>query len=86
MKQIREAQSTATFLRQQERNRMSDSLRYRILSRDNFRCRGCGATSQTHGVTLHVDHIVPVSMGGKTEISNLQTLCAACNFGKSNRH
>ena len=30
------------------------------------------------GVRLHVDHIVPVSKGGKTEMHNLQTLCEAC--------
>ena len=86
MKQIQKAQSTATFLRQQERNRMSDSLRYQVLKRDGSRCTKCGATPQTHGVTLHVDHIVPVSKGGKTELDNLQTLCAPCNLGKSNRH
>jgi 5-methylcytosine-specific restriction endonuclease McrA len=63
--QIQKAQSTATFLRQQERNRMSASLRYQVLSRDNSRCTGCGATPQTHGAGLHVDHIVPVSKGRK---------------------
>jgi HNH endonuclease len=86
MKQIQEARSTATFLRQQERNRMSASLRYRVLARDNSCCTRCGATPKTHGVTLHVDHVVPVSLGGKTEMGNLQTLCAPCNIGKSNRH
>jgi 5-methylcytosine-specific restriction endonuclease McrA/type II secretory pathway pseudopilin PulG len=86
MKQIQKAQSTATFLRQQERNRMSASLRYQVLSRDNSRCTRCGATPQTHGVSLHVDHIVPVSKGGKTVMNNLQTLCEPCNLGKSNRH
>ncbi|OBJ21660.1 hypothetical protein A9W93_14055 [Mycobacterium colombiense] len=44
MKQIQEARSTATFLRQQERNRMSASLRYQVLSRDDSRCRRCGGT------------------------------------------
>jgi 5-methylcytosine-specific restriction endonuclease McrA len=86
MKQIQENQSTAIFLRQQERNRMSASLRYQVLSRDNSRCTRCGATPQTHGVSLHVDHIVPVSKGGKTVMNNLQTLCEPCNLGKSNRH
>lgn len=86
MKQIQATRSTVMFLRQQERNRMNNSLRYQVLKSDNHRCRACGATPQTHGVTLHVDHIVPVSMGGKTEMSNLQTLCDTCNLGKSNRH
>jgi 5-methylcytosine-specific restriction endonuclease McrA len=85
MRRIRENQSTNSFLRQQERNRLSASLRYQVLTQDNSRCQRCGATALTHGVSLHVDHIVPVSKGGKTVLGNLQTLCETCNLGKSNR-
>ena len=67
-----------------ERAKMSESLRYDILKRDNFRCKICGATERD-GVKLHVDHIIPVSKGGKTEPSNLQTLCSRCNIGKGNK-
>lgn len=67
-----------------ERSRMTDSLRYNIFKRDNYRCQICGAT-QADGAKLHVDHIVPVSKGGKTVPSNLQTLCERCNLGKSNK-
>ena len=63
---------------------MSDSLRYDILKRDNFRCKICGITA-SEGAKLHVDHIIPVSKGGKTVKSNLQTLCERCNLGKSNK-
>jgi len=69
---------------QVERARMSDSLRYDILKKDNFRCQICGMTARD-GAKLHVDHIIPVSKGGKTEISNLRTLCERCNMGKSNK-
>ena len=65
-----------------ERSKMSNSLRYDILKRDNFRCQICGAT-QDDGVKLHVDYIIPVAKGGKTESSNLRTLCEKCNRGKS---
>ncbi len=68
-----------------ERSLMTDSLRYDILKRDNFRCQICGAT-QEDGVKLHVDHIKPISKGGKTEPSNLRTLCERCNFGKSAKY
>ena len=65
---------------------MTASLRYQVLSRDNSRCTRCGATPKTHGVILHVHHIVPVSKGGRSEMDNLQTSCDYCNLGKSNRH
>ncbi len=67
-----------------ERAKMSDSLRYSILKRDGFKCQICGATAQ-EGAKLHVDHIIPVSKGGKTVASNLRTLCDRCNIGKSDK-
>lgn len=67
-----------------ERSLMTASLRYDVLKRDNYKCRICGASAHD-GAELHVDHIYPVSKGGKTEISNLQTLCERCNLGKSNK-
>lgn len=68
----------------EQRRLMTDSLRYDILVRDGFRCKICGA-SAADGVKLHVDHILPVSKGGKTVESNLRTLCERCNLGKSNK-
>lgn len=64
-----------------ERRRMTKHLRYEVLKRDGFRCRFCGATADD-GAQLHVDHIIPISKGGRTEIDNLQTLCLECNLGK----
>ena len=84
VRRTRELQSTTKYLRDQERQRMTPDLRYQVLKRDKFRCRGCGATSDTE--TLHVDHIHPVAKGGKTVIENLQALCQTCNLGKSDRH
>jgi len=63
-----------------------DGLRVKVFQRDNFRCIFCGKSPATDfGTKLHVDHIIPFSKGGKTTIDNLQTLCADCNLGKSNR-
>jgi len=59
-------------------------LRFRILKRDNFSCRACGASpALTPGLELHVDHIEAWSLGGETIEENLQTLCEPCNLGKS---
>jgi hypothetical protein len=59
--------------------------RFRVLKRDNFTCRACGASpALTPGLSLHVDHIKAWSLGRETIEENLQTLCEACNLGKSN--
>lgn len=63
------------------------TLRAEVLHRDNFTCQWDGKNRQnTPGLVLHVDHVVPVSKGGKTELSNLQVLCADCNIGKGNTY
>lgn len=59
-------------------------IRFRVMQRDNFKCCVCGASpAKDPSVVLHVDHIIPWSKGGKTELDNLQTLCSNCNYGKS---
>ena len=62
----------------------------RILYRDKFTCQDCGeihAFKNEYGIYLPVDdgkldihHIVPVSMGGGDEPSNLITLCHDCHM------
>jgi hypothetical protein len=44
-------------------------------------CILCGARSD---VELHVDHIVPVNVGGRHHLSNMQLLCVDCNTAKGN--
>lgn len=77
----------ATDNKQKERSKMSDSLRYDIMKRDGFRCCICGiSVDKDPEIVLHVDHIFPVSKGGKTEPSNLRTLCSRCNLGKRDKY
>lgn len=68
-----------------ERSKLTAKLRYQVLKRDHHRCVICGRSAKD-GVKLHVDHIKPVSRGGKTILSNLRTLCADCNLGKSSSY
>ena len=60
-----------------ERARVSKKMRLSILSRDHYRCKYCGST-----LNLEIDHIIPISKGGKSEYNNLQTLCHRCNVNK----
>ena len=62
-----------------ERAKVSNKLRFVVFQRDHERCVKCGSRRN-----LEVDHIYPISKGGKTEMSNLQTLCHRCNVRKGN--
>lgn len=67
------------------RREISDRQRFRILVRDGFRCKACGASPLIQpGVELHVDHILPWSKGGETTDDNLESKCKQCNLGKGN--
>lgn len=70
-----------------ERKKVTGPLRFQVMVRDNFACQGCGNTPspENNNVVLRVDHIVPVSKGGKTTLDNLQTLCHRCNHGKRDK-
>jgi len=67
----------------EERSKVNNGLRYDVMKRDGFHCQLCGATGKT--AQLVIDHITPISRGGKTEMDNLQTLCFQCNSGKSDK-
>ena len=70
-----------------ERRDVPLGLRFRVLSRDRFKCVLCGDNpAKNPGCDLHVDHINPWSRGGKTEVGNLRTLCSQCNVGRGNRY
>lgn len=65
--------------RQTANERRAELLR-QVGLRDGFSCAKCGATTQ-----LTLDHIAPVSLGGRTELDNCQILCRACNQLKGDR-
>ena len=42
-------------------------------------CANCGAAEN-----IQIDHIIPLSRGGRHAIGNLQPLCSFCNLSKNN--
>jgi 5-methylcytosine-specific restriction endonuclease McrA len=57
--------------------------RENIYIRDEHCCQYCKV--RFHAKDLTLDHVVPVSLGGKKEWTNIVTACRACNQRKSNR-
>lgn len=48
--------------------------------RDHYTCQYCGSVSN-----LTLDHVMPVSRGGKSTWENVVTACYPCNSGKGSR-
>ena len=53
-----------------------------VLEKYGNKCLCCGKTN----IKLQVDHVVPVILGGKSEIDNIQPLCGSCNVKKGGRY
>ena len=86
-RQLQEINFEATlsdYHKKEQRKLMTKQLRDQIAARENYTCRICGK-HMPDGVGLQIDHIIPVSKGGKTVPSNLQVLCSKCNGAKKDR-
>ena len=68
------------------RRKISDTTRYAVLERAGFKCQCCGSKPlKNNDVVLHIDHVIPHSLGGSDSIDNLQVLCDKCNISKRNK-
>lgn len=69
-----------------QRALMTSTLREKIKRRDNYTCQSCGiSTHAEKHLLLEIDHMLPLSRGGETTESNLQTLCWKCNRTKGSK-
>ena len=60
--------------------------RKQLLKRDGPFCGLCRTMLHDafDSLKVHVDHILPASLGGDGDIANLQLACAECNLSKGN--
>ncbi|QTA06787.1 HNH endonuclease [Escherichia albertii] len=61
-----------------------DTIRARILKRDNHLCQNCLRNGRVVEART-VDHIIPKAHGGTDADSNLQSLCWSCHKAKTAR-
>jgi 5-methylcytosine-specific restriction endonuclease McrA len=57
--------------------------RSNVYLRDNGQCQYCGVIIERKLATL--DHVIPVSKGGKSTWDNCTTACGSCNSNKSDK-
>lgn len=56
-----------------------------VVARAGGACEYCRLLQDASGVTFHVEHVRPRSMGGETNLDNLALSCPGCNLSKSQR-
>lgn len=66
---------------------MPRAERYRQLvsARSGGACEYCRLLEAATGVTFHLEHVVPLALGGRTVLDNLAMSCPGCNFAKGDR-
>ena len=69
---LTEYQKTKSVVRMSKRN---------VFLRDEYVCQYCGTHCTEDNATL--DHILPISKGGKSSWLNLATACKPCNYSKA---
>ena len=78
--QPREARTIHKRTARQEQREFGADLIYDLAVKYGYRCVKCGCTRR-----LGLDHIRPISKGGRTEIDNLQLMCQVCNADKADQ-
>lgn len=56
-----------------------EALRRQVIEESNYRCEYCKTPSRLTGTPLVMEHILPRSLGGSDDRSNLATSCYRCN-------
>lgn len=67
-------------------DKLSRGIFTKLLLEQRCLCNGCGKELGTERKFVHVDHILPLSKGGRNIDDNVQLLCARCNQTKSAKH
>jgi len=63
-------------------NRLDNGI-FAITSKELKRIQSSPCTHCSSTTNIHVDHVIPLSKGGRHSIGNLQALCQSCNTSKS---
>ncbi len=64
---------------------LSEETKDKVRQRAKYMCEYCHASEQWQYVPFTVDHVIPLSKGGKNSIENLALACFHCNRQKSDK-
>src|SRR5260370_39620124 len=61
------------------------NLRRQVITRAANCCEYCGLAQTGQEATFHIDHVVPVVVGGQSTSENLALACVSCSLRKGAR-
>jgi hypothetical protein len=61
----------------------AEAYRRVVVARAGGACEYCRLLQDASGVTFHIDHVRPRSVGGQTTLNNLALSCPGCNLSKA---
>lgn len=64
---------------------LGEDLSREVRKRAGGRCQYCMMHESLQGATFHVEHIIPRSKGGRSDLENLVLACPGCNLHKASR-
>jgi hypothetical protein len=64
---------------------ISEGLRRQVIEEAKHRCEYCQTSSRLTGIPLVMEHILPRSLGGTDDRSNLAAACYRCNEFKGTK-
>jgi hypothetical protein len=62
---------------------ISAALRQRVADAARHRCGYCLTVQKISGAPMHIEHIIPLALGGASDETNLWLACAWCNSYKA---
>jgi len=63
----------------------AEAYRQLVVARAGGACEYCRLLEAATGVTFHIEHVTPRSLGGGTLMNNLALSCPGCNLAKGDR-
>lgn len=61
-------------------SRVTPEEKFRLVAKYGYTCMCCGSIEK-----ITFDHVIPITKGGKDEVSNIQLLCGSCNSSKGQK-
>jgi HNH endonuclease len=61
---------------------VTETIKTEVFRRANYKCEYCHINETLSFFSFHVEHIVSLKHGGKTELDNLALACPICNLNK----